>query len=176
MRAEVSVGPRNLQHVESPHPRGQKRLMRIAERRIGDQQTVVLDDPFAETPGAQFFELLPRARPRRLRFVKLRDRRRLSRDADGLGFQQRVAIHEDVGQKSQQPRGPILALGELEQLGRLVQKPRRAFPGDKRGVGDQVKQERNVRFDAADTKLLQAAFHVSRRVDKASSPGNHLDQ
>ena len=47
------VGVGDLQHVVRAHPRRQQRLMRVAERRVGDQQRLLLAHPLAELLGAQ---------------------------------------------------------------------------------------------------------------------------
>jgi len=40
------------------------------------------------------------------------------------------------------------------------------LPLRKTGVVDQVDQERNIRFHAADAKFLQAPFHAASGIDK----------
>ena len=73
-------------------------------------------------------------------------------------------------------RRPVLRVGKLEQLRRLVDEARRAPAGQEVGVRDQVDQERNVRLHAADAEFLQAALHAAGGVDEAQAVGRDLHQ
>ena len=53
-----------LQQIVRAHARRQQRLMRIAHRRVGEQQPLLLADPLAEFLRPQLQQLVPRARRR----------------------------------------------------------------------------------------------------------------
>ena len=50
------------------------------------------------------------------------------------------------------------------------------FAGRKAGCVHEVEQKRNVRLDAADAELLQAAFHAAGGIDETQAVRRHLDQ
>ena len=56
MRQGISAG----QHVVAANARGHQRLVRVTERRIGHQQTLLLQRPLGEFPGSQFEQQIPR--------------------------------------------------------------------------------------------------------------------
>ena len=87
-----------------------------------------------------------------------------------------MAIDDHVGDVTQQPRGPILSANELEQRRRLVDEARRAAADQESRVRHQIDEERDVRLDAADAELLQAAQHPAGGIDEAQSVRRHLDQ
>ena len=62
-----------------------------------------------------------------MRFVELRNRRGLPQDSHGPRFRRGLPFTR-MSPRNVQAVAPILALGELEQLGCLVEKPRRAAP------------------------------------------------
>ncbi len=51
------------QHVVGAHARGEQRLVRVAHRRVGDQQPLLVADPLRELLGPELEQLLPHARP-----------------------------------------------------------------------------------------------------------------
>ncbi len=66
--------------------------------------------------------------------------------------------------------------GKLEKVRRLIEKFGRAAAGEKIGMANEVGQERDVRFHAADAEFLEAAFHAAGGVEEAQAVGRHLDE
>src|SRR5262249_17694649 len=87
-----------------------------------------------------------------------------------------IAVDDYLGDIGQQLAGPVLANGKLKQFRGFIQKACGEAPGDKVWVRDQVEQERNVRFDAADAEFLQRPLHAWSGIDKAQAVGGHFDQ
>ena len=52
----VCIG--NGQQIKGSHPRRQQRLMGIAKRRVGDQQSLLLQDPLRKSGCAKFLQLV----------------------------------------------------------------------------------------------------------------------
>ena len=134
----------DLQHVVGAHPRGQQRLVGVAEGRVGHQQPLLLEHPGGELLRPQLVELVARARAawlagrrRRRRSqgtgIAARGRRHLRLRAGRLlpSRHLRVAVDDDVADVRQQLGGPVLALRQVEQLRRLVDEAR----GDSRPPG-----------------------------------------
>src|SRR5207244_421789 len=88
----------------------------------------------------------------------------------------RVAVDDHVGYVRQHARRSVLAVRQLEQLRRLVDKARRALAAEKIEVVDEVDEERDVRLDATDAKLLQAALHAARGIDETQAMRGHFYQ
>ena len=64
-RTEPGVGVGDAEHVAGADPRGQQRLVGVAERRVGQEQRLLLADPAREGVGPHRQEPLARARRRR---------------------------------------------------------------------------------------------------------------
>ena len=56
LRAEPRVGVGDAEHVAGPHARGQQRLVGVAERRVGEEQRLLLADPAGEASGPELLE------------------------------------------------------------------------------------------------------------------------
>ena len=100
----------------------------------------------------------------------------IRRVARGASLTLALAVDDHVADVLQQLGGAIAAGRELEQLGRLVDEPRRAVAGEERRVVDQADQKRNVRLHAANAELLQAALRPAGRLAEGAAPGGHLHQ
>ena len=71
----------DAQHVIGAHPRGQQRLVGVAEGGVGQQQLLLIEDPAAELFGAQFAELVAPALARLIRVGSVSDGPRTVADA-----------------------------------------------------------------------------------------------
>ena len=58
------IGRRRLDHVERPHPGGEQRLVRVAQRRVGQQHLWLLEHPLRDALGAELLEGIIDERPR----------------------------------------------------------------------------------------------------------------
>jgi hypothetical protein len=79
---------------------------------------------------------------------------------EAMAFGLRIAVDDDIAQKSQQLGGPVAARFELKQFRRGVDQGGGRLAGAENGVGDDVFQKRNIRLDAADAKFAQGAVHA----------------
>ena len=150
----VSVG--DGQHVVGPHARRQQRLMRVAQRRVGDQQPLLFFDPLAEALRSQLLQLVARPRRRRTGQVQRGQRRRLAAHRGGRMLDVRMPVDDHPRKVIEQLGRPILPGFELKQLRRVVDEPGREAAGDEPRVRDQVDQKRNVGLHAADAEFLHA--------------------
>ena len=175
-RGHPGVGIGDRKHVEGAHPGGEERLMRIAHRRVGHHQPLVVADPGSKLFRAELLE--PRLRSRRWRRepVKLGNRRGGAPGRCRPPLHERIAVDDRVGEVFEEPGGPVAADGEVKQRRRVVDEPRRATAGEELGVGDEIDQKRDVRLHATDAELLQAAFDVAGRLVERQSPRRHLHQ
>src|SRR5216683_380759 len=87
-----------------------------------------------------------------------------------------IAVDDYFADEGEQLGGPILTLGVLKKLGRLVDKARGETPLQELWMGDQLDEKRDIGFDAANAELLQAAFHVPGGVHKPKSGSRHFDE
>ena len=175
-RRQVGVGIGDGDHVERPHPRGEQRLVGVAHRRVGDEETVLLPHPGGKLLGPEFLELGPRAGRRGGQPIKLRHRRRRAADRHGPPLHERVAVDDHIGQILEHPGGPVATEREVEERRSLVDEPRGAAAGQKVGVCDEVDQERDVGLHAADAEFLQAAFDVAGGLLVGQPPRRHLHE
>ncbi len=176
-RAEPAVGVGHAEHVAGPDPGRQQRLVGIAERRVGQQERVLLADPVREALGPQFLEDLPRALGRRRWSCRSSaGPARSVRAPSGVLSHAGETVDDDLGHEGQQLRRPVLRDRELEELGRLVEEPGGGPAFEKIGVVDDVEQERDVRLDPSDAKLAQGPLHPPSGVDEPSTAGADLDQ
>src|SRR5579872_4046983 len=98
-------------------PRGQQRLMSVAEGGVGEQQGLLLQHPLGELLRTQLFELV--AYPRGDRFLNVEggDRRRETALWLWAPLQQGIAVDDGVRQKGQQSRGSVAAPLRAKQVG-----------------------------------------------------------
>ena len=93
-----------------------------------------------------------------------------------LASDAREAVDGHLGGECQQLGGAVLADREPEELGRLVDEPGRAFARKEIGMLDDVDQERDVRLDPANAKLLKRPLHPPAGVDEAVAARGDLHQ
>ena len=71
---------------------------------------------------------------------------------------------------------PILSLSDVDQFGMLINKSSRAQPVDKCLMPKQLEQERDVCFDAANSKLGQHTVHSLDDLFEATFASGHFNQ
>ena len=135
--------------------------MGIPHRGVGQQQALVVADPFGELFRPKFLEPRPTACRRRLLGVKGRHDGGCPPGDWPPILHQRVTVDDCLGQEGQQPGRAILPDGEVKQARGLVDEPSGAVAGEKLRVGNEVNQKRNVRLHATNAKLLKAAFDMA---------------
>ena len=173
---EPGIGVGDAEHVAGPDPGRQQRLVRVAERGVGQQERLLLADPSGERLGAHLLEPLPRARRRVDQVVEPRRVGLRRRRVAGRPRHAGEAVDRDLGGVAEQLGRPILAEREAEQLGGLVEEPGGALAGEESRVRDHVEQERDVRLHAPDAELLERPLLPPRRVDEPPAVGADLDQ
>ena len=89
---------------------------------------------------------------------------------------ERVAVDDHLGDVGEQLAGAVLARRQIEQLRFLVDEARGAAAGQEVGVRDEIEEKRDVRLDAADAELLEAALHAAGGVHEAQAVGRHFNQ
>ena len=151
--------------------------MRVAERRVGDEQPLLLADPGGELLRAEPAEQVARAFGVCFGSRRRDDgpaRRRPAGGQPGGGFD--GAVDDDLADVGEQFRRAVLPAREVEQLGRLVDEARRHAVIEERPVRDEVDEERHVRLDAAHAELLQRAHHASGGVGELQALRRDLDE
>ena len=93
--------------------------MRIAKRRVCDQQPLLLQRPVRKALCPELEQELPCSARWILFRVVSRTRRRRERHRGAISFCMRIAVHDDVPQKVEKLRRAIAARLEQEQLRRL---------------------------------------------------------
>ena len=162
----------NLHHVDGPHARGHKGLMRIAHGGIGDKQFLLVKHPFRHVLGAVLVKHLLGAAQRsnglfrnlgvrghvevRLLAMRLVDHH-VANVVEHLDF---AVNHRANGRK----------------LGIGLNEARVAVARNERGVIEHVQNERRVRFDALDLGFFQRTNSLATGIVKAVSVSRHLYQ
>ena len=137
--------------------------MRVAECRVREKEALLRARPFGEFFRAEFQQELPRAICGRRAVVVNRALGGGKRRGDRVAFGLRVAVDNDVGEKSEEFRRAVLAGLEIEERGRRVDERRCRFPAAERLVVDDIFEERDVCFDAPDPELAERPAHPLER-------------
>ena len=176
--AEPGVGVGHAEHVAGPHARRQQRLMGVAERRVGEQQRLLLADPAARTPPARASGTICRepsggARGAvEARAARARPARRTPAGRATPGKPLTVTSAANVRSfVARSWRTGNRNSSGVSSMNRVVQ-----LAGEELGVRDDVDQERDVRLHAADAELLQRPLHPPRGVDEPPAAGRDLHQ
>src|SRR2546426_11712422 len=149
--------------------------MRIAKRRIGNQQALFSSRPRGKFLRTKLLQELTRSCRRRdagsrgnnRRFESLR---RL------LPLHLGIAVEDDVADIGEKFGGAIAAARKTEKLRRLIKKRRRDFPGTKLRMVHDVLDERNIRFHAPNTELAKSAVHALASFGKIRAPSRDFDE
>ena len=175
-RRETRVGRRHGRHVTRAEAGGEQRLVCIAERRVGQQHGALREHPLRELRRAQLVESLLRAGRRRLGEIHLRrpwiDRACRAGTSCDLG----IAVHDHVGDESQQARRAVALARVAEQFRRLVDEPGRVVGVAELRVRDHLVQEAQVRDHAAHPEFPQRTVHARDRFVRCRRPDRHLHQ
>ena len=133
---------RNRQHVVGADPRGQKGLMRVTHRRVGDEQPALVAHPFSKA-----------FRPQRLQPLARAGGRRVERGDDGCGRRLELAsgiegrldvgaaIHDHIADIGERLGGPVARGAEHEELRRVVDE-RGGGPPDLNRMADEFRRRR----------------------------------
>ena len=137
--------------------------MRIAHRRVGDEQLLLAEDHSLTASGPSVSSRSLSVLLRDLALC-LREARRVVLVALGVGI-----VDLDVGDVFEHAGRAVARFGELEQLRRLVNELRVALAGDERRVREDIRHKRDVRLDAAHVLLVDGAGSCGRRRGRVQS-------
>ena len=155
----VSRRGRRREEVAGAHPRGERRLVRIAPRGIHQQQPLVVPNRLGERRRSLLVDDLLEPRGRRLG----RGLRRDGLDDDGRGAHRprmARAVDRDVREVAQELGHVVLGGLQVEQRRRRVDKVGGEFAGEERLGLEDVEEERDVGLDPAHAKLAERAVHL----------------
>ena len=160
-----------LDHVAGAQAGAQQGLVRVAHRRVGDEQLLLAEDPVLDGLGAVGVE--QELEPVLLRdlALRLREARRVVLVALGVGI-----VDLDVGDVFEHAGRAVARFGELEQLRCLVDELRVALAGDKGRVREDVRHERDVRLDAAHVLFIDGAGGLAADGGEGAVPARDLDK
>ena len=176
LRRALRHGVRHGQHVVAADARGHQGLMRVAEGRVGDEQPFLFRGPFGKFFRAKFKQQLAGAFGRFELVVAHRGGGRRPHSGDFVTLGLRVAVDDDVAEEVQQPGRAVAARFEGEQLRRGVNQSGGCPAGLEDRVVDEVFQEREVRFHAANAELAQRAVHALAGGGKVAAGRRHFHQ
>ncbi len=155
---------RNRRHVEGPHARRHQRLMRVAERRVGDEQPLLLAASTRQISSAPVSSKSCRVPGCGAAFrSQSGSGAAVSGDARLVALRVRIAVDDHVAEKAEQLRRAVAPRLEFEELRRRVDHRRRRPPAAEAREVNDVFQERNVRLHPADAELAQRAIHAIQR-------------
>ena len=169
------IGGGDLDHVDGPHPRGQKRLMPVAHGGVGDQHLFLRAHPVGHRLRPLLFQKVACAhrgfdtRQRRLRCLDLG---RGLGAACGFG----MPVYRDIGDIGQDLGRPVAPFLEGEEVGRGVDEFGGIAVIQKGRMFQQVDDKLDVRRHAADAKLAQRPVHARNRLFRRLGMGGYLDQ
>ena len=164
------------EHIEAPHACGHERLVSVAEGRVGNEQSLLLESPFGKLLRPEFEEKVSGTLGKGCGQIGLGQRGWV----EGLGrpvpLGMRVAVDDDVAQEIKQFGGPVFAAAEGEEFGRGVDQRRRGLSAAELRMKNDVFEEGNIGFDPADPEFRESPVHAIHG-DLVGLPGrDHLDQ
>ena len=69
-------------------------------------------------------------------------------------------VYGDISDKVQEPRSPVPWFLYVKDFWVILEKARCALPPFEHWMSDQLNQERDIRFNPSDAKLLQRPIHL----------------
>ena len=159
------------QHVVRSHPRRQQRLVRVAERGIGQQQVLLRARPLREFLRPHRLQQLARAVRRRRTCRASERRRRVDPLAARLARHRRIVVDDHIAQiaSAAWSRGRCRCAKRnssgVSSSQRVV-----TLAGLEIRMVDHVLQERDVRLHAAHAELPQRPVHALAGVPEIAVP------
>src|SRR5882724_2047820 len=149
--------------------------MRIAKRRIGNQQALLFSCPCGKFLRTKLLQELTRSCRRRDAGSR-GNNRRIESLRRTLPFHLGIAVEDDVADIGEKLGGAVAAARKTEKLRRLIKKRRRDFPGTKLRMVHDVLDERNIRFYTSNTELAKSAVHALASFGKIRAPSRDFDE
>ena len=159
--------------VLGAHPGREQRLVRVAERGLGDRESRLLPQRVGEARRSELEQLLPGSRGRRGVEV---DGRQLAGRVDRVRAGSVGLVDGHVGEPAEDLGAAVARLVPVEQLGTLIDEARREVSGDECRVLEHRLQEGDVGGDTADAELRQTALGARHRGREVAAAGRHLGQ
>ena len=169
---------RDREDVLGAHARREQALVRVAPRRVGEEQPLVLAHRLGKRRGAARLEHLLEARRRRRLGIILDGQQRRDARRDGAGGALHgAAVDDQLAEVVEQLLAAVLDDGKVEELRRLVgDERRRGGARDEVGVAQDVADEGDVGRDAADARLDERARHLLGGTLEVERRARHLHQ
>src|SRR6266850_438229 len=149
--------------------------MRIAKRRIGNQQALLFSRPRGKFLRTKLLQELTRSCWRRNAGSR-GNNRRFEPLRRPLPFHFGIAVEDDVADIGEKFGGAVTAAREAEKFRRLVKKRRRDFAGTKLRMVHDVLDERNIRLYTPNTELAKSAVHALAGFGKIRAPSRDFDK
>src|SRR6266852_7479885 len=149
--------------------------MRIAKRRIGNQQALFSSRPRGKFLRIKLLQELTRSCRRRDAGSR-GNNRRIKSLRRLLPFHLGIAVEDDLADIGEKLGGAITAARKTEKFCRLIKKRRRDFPGTKLRMVHDVLDERNIRLYTSNTKLAKSAVHALASFGKIRAPSRDFDK
>src|SRR5262249_30205812 len=144
LRHEVSDGFGDPEEIKCADARRKKRLMRIAHRRVRQEQSLLLADPLGKFDRAKIEQFIARAgRGAVVARVLWDDWLEQFALRIDLTFHVGPAIDDHIADIAEYLCGAIPSRRELEELGRVVDERRRSFAGYEGGMQNEVLKKRD---------------------------------
>src|SRR6267142_983545 len=149
--------------------------MRIAKRRIGNQQALFSSRPRGKFLWTKLLQKLTRS-CRSHDAASRGNNRRIESLGHRLPFHLGIAVEDDVADIGEKFGGAVAAAREAEKFWRLVKKRRRDFPGAKLRMVHDVLDERNIRLYTSNTELAKSTVHALASFGKIRAPSRDFDK
>src|SRR6266850_1952982 len=149
--------------------------MRIAKRRIGNQQALFSSRPRGKFLWTKLLQKLTRS-CRSHDAASRGNNRRIESLGRRLPFHLGIAVEDDVADIGEKFGGAVAAAREAEKFRRLVKKRSRDFAGTKLRMVHDVLDERNIRLHAPNTELAKSAVHALAGFGKIRAPSRDFDE
>ena len=156
-------------HIAGTHSCGQQRLVRIAHRRIRNQQLFLIQHPIAERLRALLVQQLLEAR------LRIAASFRKSR----FLIQLRVLIRPidfNTADVFQNTGRTVSGTDDVKQLRCIINKFRMALTGQKRWMAQNIRDKRNIGLDAADAHFIDRAQRLAAHTAKCIVMAGHFDE
>ena len=150
--------------------------MGIAKGCVGNEQLLLAECPFGKFFRAQFEQQLAGAGRRLLLAVVARRSHRRKGGFENITLGLGIAVDDDITQKRQQLGGTVAARLEFEEFRGGVDQRGGGLSGTENGIGDDILQKRNIRFDTADPEFAQSPVHALQGQFKITAKSGDFDQ
>ena len=136
----------------------------------------MLPNPFGKSLGALLEKPVPRALGERILIGKIGYRRRITACCHGTTRDQRIAVDDYIAKVRQDLGRTVFPMWQFEEFRGVVDEPCGALARLEGGMLQELDQECDVGFDAANAKLLKATNHTMDGIGESPASRRHLDE